>query len=163
PDLIVPMSPPRVRSQRPAEPLPQDAAMRLQRAVDLRVSGLPERACDTLQAMLRERPHHPAIVTELGRAQLARGDWAQVIRLGESERAAAHDSTLLGEELAVALERAGKPRDAIRIAVEAWSVSPVDGAWASQMVFRLAPTDAHGTLAALEAATTPRPWRTDLT
>jgi len=98
PDLIMkPVMPAsRVRSQRPTEPLPPEAAMRLQRASDLRVSGLPERACDTLQAMLREYPHHPAIVTELGRAQLARADWSAVVRLGESERAATRDSSLLG-------------------------------------------------------------------
>jgi len=42
-------------------------------------------------------------------------------------------------------------------------VNPVDGPWASQLVFRLAPLDPHGTIAGLEAAATPRPWRTDLT
>src|SRR5262249_57315151 len=118
PDRTQRMSPPvQVRSQRLVEPLPPTLALRLQRAIDLRVSGLPERARDTLQALLRERPHHPAIVTELGRAQLARGDWLAAERLGNAERAATRDSSLLGEERAAALERSGKRRDAPEAAV----------------------------------------------
>jgi len=163
PDIIQVTPPTRARSQRPVEPLPPAEAVRLQRAVDLRVSGLPERARDTLQAMLRLRPHHPAIVTELARTDLARGDWAAVERLCSAERAAAHDSLLAGEELATALERLGRPRDAIKVAVEAWTVNPGDGPWASGVVLRLAPADTRATLAALEAAATPRPSRTDLT
>lgn len=155
-------SPAKVRAQRPVEPLPPPLATRLQRAIDLRVSGLPERARDTLQALLKERPHHPAIVTEMGRADLARGDWSAVERLASAERSAARDSSLLGQELATAYERLGKPRDAFRVAIEAWTVSPVDGPWASGVVFRLAPSDARGALAALESAASPRPWRTDL-
>ena len=161
PDLV--QAPVRVRSQRPVEPLPAEDAARLRRAVDLRVSGLSDRARDTLQVLLRARPHHPAIVTELARAELARSDWNAVEKLCTAERAAARDSSLAGEELATALERMGKPREALRIAIEAWTVSPADGPWASSLVFRLAPVDARTTLASLEAAATPRPWRTDLT
>jgi TolA-binding protein len=160
--MIQPARTPGVRAQRPVEPLPPAFAIRLQRAADLRNAGLADRARDTLQALLRERPHHPAIVTELGRTELSRGDWAAVERLGSAERSAARDSSLLGEELATALERLGRPRDAVKIAIEAWTVSPADGPWAAGAVFRLAPADARGTLAALEAAATPRPWRTDL-
>ena len=163
PDLVQPTRPAPVHSQRPIEPLPPALAFRLQRAIDLRVSGLPERARDTLQTLLRERPHHPAIVTELGRADLARGDFSAVEKLGSSERAAARDSSLLGEELATALERLGRPREAIKVAIEAWTVNPVDGPWASGVVFRLAPAEPRAALMALEAAATPRPWRTDLT
>lgn len=151
------------RSQRPAEPLPPEVTLRLQRAVDLRVTGLPERARDTLLVLLRLLPHHPTLVTELGRTHLAREDWSAVERLANAERAAARDSTLLGRELAEALERLGRPRDAVRTALEAWTVSPVDAQWAAPLVFRLAPLDARGTAAALEAVATPRPWRTDLT
>ena len=163
PDLVQPLAAGGYHSQRPIAPLPPPVALRLQRGIDLRVSGLPDRARDTLQAVLRVMPHHPVIVTELGRAELARGDWAAVERLGTSERAAARDSSLLGQELAIAFERLGKPREALKVAIEAWAVNPVDGPWASSAVFRLAPTDARGALAALEAAATPRPWRTDLT
>ena len=163
PDLHQPMPVGGYHSQRPITPLPTPVALRLQRGIDLRVSGLPDRARDTLLAVLRLMPHHPVIVTELGRAELARGDWSAVERLATSERNAARDSSLLGQELSIAFERLGKPRDAFRVAIEAWTVSPVDGPWASGTVFRLAPTDARGALAALEAAATPRPWRTDLT
>ena len=163
PDLVQPLPPGAYHSQRTIAPLPTPVALRLQRGIDLRVSGLPDRARDTLLAVLRVMPHHPVIVTELGRAELARGDWSAVERLATSERNAARDSSLLGPELATAYERLGKPRDALKVAIEAWTVSPVDGPWASGVVFRLAPTDARGALAALEAAATPRPWRTDLT
>jgi len=163
PDLVQVTPPMRVHSQRTVEPLPPALALRLQRAADLRAAGLPDRARDTLQVLLRERPHHPAIVTELGRTDLARGDWAAVERLGSAERAAARDSSLLGEELAIALERLGKPRDAMRVAIEAWTVSPVDGPWASGVLFRLAPGDLRSALVLIESAATPRPWRTDLT
>ena len=164
PDLIQPVTlPSPARSQRSAAPLSAGMAQRLQRAIDLRVSGLPERARDTLLVLLREVPHHPLIVTELGRAQLAREDWSAVERLATAERAAARDSTLLGRELTEAFERLTRPREALRAAIEAWTVSPADGQWAAAAVFRLAPLDARGTSAALEAATTPRPWRTDLT
>ena len=163
PDIVQPTPLVRVHSQRTVEPLPPELALRLQRAADLRIAGLPDRARDTLQVLLRERPHHPAIVTELGRSDLARGDWAAVEKLGSSERTAARDSSLLGEELATAYERLGKPRDAMRVAVEAWTVSPVDGPWASGVLFRLAPGDVRSALMLVESAATPRPWRTDLT
>ena len=162
PDIVQATPPVRVHSQRPVEPLSPALALRLQRAADLRVAGLPDRARDTLQVLLRERPHHPAILTELARTDLARGDWAAVEKLGNAERTAARDSSLLGEELANALERLGRPRDAIRVAIEAWTVSPVDGPWASGVVFRLAPGDLRSALALMEGAATPRPWRTDL-
>lgn len=152
-----------VRSQRPVPPLSALAAQRLQRAVDVRASGLLERSRDTLLALQRETPHHPLIVTELGRTQLAREDWSAVERLATAERTAMRDSTLLGRELSEAYERQSRTRDAVRTALEAWTVSPVDGQWAAAVVFRLAPLDARGTAAALEAVATPRPWRTDLT
>jgi len=151
------------RSQRPAAPLSPGMAMRLRRAVDLRAAGLLERSRDSLLALQRDNPHHPLVVTELGRTQLARGDWAAVERLGSSERTAARDSTLLGNELAQALERLGRPREALKVALEAWAVSPADGQWASTTVFRLAPLDAKNAASALDAIAGARPWRTDLT
>jgi len=152
-----------IRSQRPIEPLPPGLAFRLQRAVDLRLSGLPERARDTLLVLMRERPHHAAIVTELARAQIARQDWLAVERLASGERSATRDSALAGEELSTALERLGRPRDALRIAVEAWTSGLTEGAWAAAVVFRLAPTDLRSATSTLEAAAGPRPWRSDLT
>jgi tetratricopeptide (TPR) repeat protein len=164
PDLIQSFTVPTpMRSQRPAPPLPPAMAQRLQRAIDLRVSGLLERARDTLLVLQRDLPHHPLVVTELGRTQLAREDWSAVERLASSERTATRDSSLLGRELTQAYERLGRPREALRTAIEAWTVSPADGQWAADAVFRLAPLDARGAVSALEAAAGPRPWRTDLT
>jgi len=151
------------RSQHPVAPLPPAIAFRLQRAIDLRVSGLVDQACDTLIALARLLPHHPMLVAELARTQLARQNWSAVERLGTAERAAARDSTLLGEELATALERLGRPRDAMHAALEAWAASPVDAAWASGALLRLAPTDLRAATTGLEAVAGPRPWRSDLT
>ncbi len=148
--------------QRAAEMLPVSLAQRLQRAIDLRASGLPERARDTLLVLLRERAHHPLLVSELGRAHLASEAWAAVERLAVAERLAQRDSTLLGQELAIAYERLARPREALRVAVEAWAASPVDGGWATGVFFKLAPLDARAARARLEGAATSRPWRSDL-
>lgn len=150
------------RTARGADALPPAVMQRLQRAVDLRASGLPERARDTLLVLLREFPHHPRIVTELGRAQLMRNDHAAVERLANAERAATRDTLLLAPELALAQERLGRPRDAMRTAIDAWTVGPGEGAWASSTLFRLAPLDSRLALSLFETAVAPRPWRTDL-
>ena len=150
------------RAQGEIEPLSPGLFQRLQRAIDLRSSGLPERSRDTLIALLRERPHHPLIVTELGRTQLVRQDWLAVERLATSERLARRDSVLLGRELAEAQSRLGRPRDALRTALQAWTVSPADGAWASAAVLQLAPLDLKATAIAFEDVSSARPWRTDL-
>lgn len=150
------------RTARTAEVLPPAVLQRVQRAVDLRTSGLPERARDTLLVLLREYPHHPRIVTELGRAHLLRDDHTAVERLANTERAFTRDTLLLAPELAQAQERLSRPRDALRTALEAWTVSPGEGPWASNTVFRLAPIDPKLAITLFEAATLPRPWRTDL-
>ncbi len=151
-----------VSTQRAIEPLPLLAAQRLQRAIAMRASGLPERARDTLLVLQREHPHHALVVTELGRAQLAREDWREVERLAVTERSALRDSALLGPELATALERLARPREALRTAIEAWTVSPADGGWALGVILRLAPLDARAAATSLAAIATPRPWRSDL-
>lgn len=151
-----------VRGARGHESLPPAVMQRVQRAVDLRTSGLPERSRDTLLVLLKAFPHHARIVTELGRAQLARQDHAAVERLAVAERAATRDTLLLAQELAQAQERLGRPRDAMRTAFDAWTVSPGEGPWASSTVFRLAPLDARLAVTLFESAALPRPWRTDL-
>ncbi len=150
------------RGGRASEPLPPAIEVRFLRAMDLRASGLPDRARDTLIVLLRLLPHHSLLVSELARTQLAREDWAAVERLAVAERTAARDSTLLAPELAMAFERLGRPRESLRVAVAAWAASPVDGGWASAMFFRLAPLDPKLALATLEDAFSPRPWRSDL-
>ena len=157
--VTVPFPPARTRA---IEMLPPAFAQRLQRALDLRASGLPDRARDTLLVLLRERPHHPIIVTELGRTHVLREDWGAVERLAVAERIAQRDSALLGSELATAYERLARPREALRVSVAAWAANAVDGPWASGVFFRLAPVDARAALAMLEGASTTRPWRSDL-
>jgi tetratricopeptide (TPR) repeat protein len=142
--------------------LTPDEMQRLQRAVGMREGGLPERARDTLLTMLRTRPHDPRLVRELGRCEVQRGDWNAVERLATAERLLARDTLLLAPELALAQERLGRPRDAIRTALEAWTTSPAEGPWAAATVLRLAPVDARTTQQLFEAAVLPRPWRTDL-
>jgi tetratricopeptide (TPR) repeat protein len=143
-------------------PLSPAVAQRLQRAADLRGAGLLDRSRDSLQVLLREHPHHPRLVAELGRTLLAREEWRELERVAVAERLAWRDSTLLAPELSQALERLGRPREALRVAIEAWSVSPGESGWAAAAVVRLAPLDARGTTMALEGAVSARPWRTDL-
>lgn len=146
----------------PLSALTPDEAQRLQRAIGLREGGLPERARDTLLVMLRARPHDPRLVRELGRCEVMRSDWSAVERLATGERALTRDTLLLAPELALAQERLGRPRDAIRTALEAWTASPSEGPWAAATVLRLAPVEARLTLQMFEAAVLPRPWRSDL-
>ena len=147
---------------RAAEPLPPAVQARLQRAIDLRASGLSERARDTLLVLLRERPRHPVLVTELGRTHAARADWGALERLAVAERTAQRDSALLASELALAYERLSRPREALRVVVQAWAANPVDGPWATLLFFRLATVEPRTAVTLLEAAATPRPWRSDL-
>jgi len=149
-------------ASRLGEPLPGGSLMRLQRAVDLRSSGLLDRARDSLLVLLRLHPHHPIVVSELGRTHAARGDWGALERLAGAERMARRDSTLLAPELVMAYERSSRPREAIRTAVAAWTSSPADGAWAMGAFFRLAAVEPRFALATLDAAAAPRPWRSDL-
>jgi TolA-binding protein len=154
--------PPAAARMRKAEPLPGPLQLRLQRALDLRASGLPDRARDTILVLLREQPHHPLLVTELGRTHAVRQDWGSLERLAVAERTAQRDSALLGAELAGAYERLARPRDAMRIAVAAWAASAVDGPWASAVFFRFAPVDLRLATTLLDGASNPRPWRSDL-
>jgi hypothetical protein len=154
--------PPASAHMRQAEPLSPGLQMRLQRAIDLRASGLPDRARDTINLLLREKPHHALLITELGRTHVAREDWYAVERLAVAERTAQRDSALLGPELASAYERLARPRDAMRIAMAAWAANSVDGPWASAIFYRMAALDPRNAVTLLEGAATPRPWRSDL-
>jgi tetratricopeptide (TPR) repeat protein len=150
------------RGARAAEPLPPAIEQRLVRAMDLRASGLADRARDTMLVLQRQLPHHPLIVGELGRTHVAREDWTAVERLAVAERTALRDSSLLAPELVLAYERLGRPRESLRVAVAAWAASPLDGGWASGVFFRLASVDPKLALHTLEEAAKPRPWRSDL-
>src|SRR5262245_9984430 len=155
-------TPSTTRGRRAVEPLPAGIEYRLLRALDLRASGLPDRARDTLVVLLRQQPHHPLIVTELGRTHAVREDWASLERLAVAERTASRDSALLAPELSVAYERLAKPREALKVAVTAWAASPLDAAWAMPQVWKLAAVDPRLAQHSLEEAVKLRPWRSDL-
>ena len=143
-------------------PWPPAELARLQRAIGMREGGLTERARDTLQTMLRERPHEARVIRELGRTHLARNEWSALDRLATSERAYLRDTLLLAPELAMAQERLGRPRDAMRTALDAWTVNPSEAAWAAGTILRLAPTAPRDAVTGFETAIQPRPWRSDL-
>ncbi len=157
-----PPLPPGARVTGAVTPLDPARAMRLQRAVDLRVGGMPDRARDSLVALDREVPHHPRIVVELALAEAAGGrDAAAASRL-RAERAARRDSLLGARELAMALERTGHARDAANVALEAWIVSPPEAPWAGALLIRLVSLDARGITDAMRRACASRPQRGDL-
>jgi len=149
-------------SQHPFQPLTVDGTLQLREAQALRLSGRLERARTALDRLLAEAPHHPAVVTELARLLLARQDHAAVERLGRAARAARRDSLLVGRELALALERLGRPRDAAGVALEAWLVSPGEGSWAQATITRLAPADIRGVRDLMRRAVEARPERSDV-
>ena len=149
-------------SQRPMPPLSPTQAARLQQAGGLRANGQLERARAALAPLLAEIPHHPAVVTEQARWLLARQDFAGAERLGRAERAAQRDSLMVARELALALERLGRPRDAAGVALESWLASSLDAVWAQETVIRLAPADARGVRELMRRAAEARPGRADL-
>ena len=135
---------------------------RLRRALAMRAQAQLAGSRDSLRRLLVEVPHHPLLVTELGRSLLALSDWTGVERLARTERAARKDSLLLGHELCQAEERLGRPTDAARVAIEVWAASPIDFEWANATIARLLPADSRATREALRRAVTREPQRTDL-
>ncbi len=158
---VPPGLPEPLRVQHPYPPLDPAHLVRLRRALDLRSGGMPARARDSLQALADELPHHPLVVGELASTEVALGDDRAAATLLSRERSVLRDSLLGAHDLAGALERTGKPRDAIRVALEAWTASPAEASWASGVLLHLAPLDPRGTTEALRAASTRQPWRGD--
>jgi tetratricopeptide (TPR) repeat protein len=150
-------------SQRPMSPLSPTQATRLREARTLRANGQLEQARAALAPLLAEVAHHPAVVTERARLLLARQDFAGAEQLGRTERTAQRDSLMVARELALALERLGRPRDAAGVALESWLASPLDADWARETVIRLAPADVRGVRELVRRAATARPARADLT
>lgn len=149
-------------SQRPMPPLSPAQATGLRQAQALRASGRLEPARAALAPLLAVIPHHPAVVTEQARLLLARQDFAGAERLGRAERAAQRDSLMVARELALALERLGRPRDAAGVALESWLVSPLDAVWAEETIIRLAPADVRGVRELMRRASEARPGRAEL-
>ena len=126
------------------------------------MSGLLDRARTTLTDLDREVPHHPLILPELARVDLARGDWAAIERLAKPERAQQRDSLLMATELMKALERQGRPREAADVLIEAWATGPAEE-WAGDSLVHLAEADPRGVREALRNAVRRLPWRSDMT
>ena len=134
--LHVPVLP--QKSARPAPPLTDAQRVQLQMAQNLAITGQSERASQILKSLLAEVPHHPLILTELARVQNAAEDFAAVERMARAERLAQKDSLLLGPELAYALERLGRPKDAAQVAIEASAASPLEPDWVRDVIARAA-------------------------
>src|SRR5262245_37335621 len=149
-------------AQRAIPPLDAAQAQRLLEAQGMRAGGRLDPARDQLQALLAESPHHPLVLIELARVYLARQQWGQVERLGRAERAATHDSLLLGRELALALERQSKPREAAQVVMEVWGAAPAEAEWAEAALMRLDDLDPRRAREPLRRAAEARPWRMDL-
>jgi len=148
--------------RRTMPPLDLARLERLRRAQAMRSRGLLQGARDSLQALLTEVPHHPLVLTELARTELALGNWTGVERLAASERLAQKDSLLLAQELVEAEERLGRPTDAAKISIEAWAAAPEMADWASETLDRLTPADPRVTREAMRRAIAREPARVDL-
>ena len=157
--LHVPTLP--AKAARPVPALAEPQRARLIEAQNLTTIGQPEKALPILKALAAEVPHHPLILTELARVQNLLEDFAAVERLGRAERAAQKDSILLGPELAYALERLGRPKDAAQIAVEASAASPLEPDWIRDVIARAASAYPREVREILRRATTRFPERMD--
>jgi tetratricopeptide (TPR) repeat protein len=160
--LIVHIAPAPPVSQHPVPPLTEPQRERLRHAENLRASGLPDQALPVLKALLGEVPHHPLVLTEMARVQNTMEDYAAVERMARSERIAQKDSVLLGAELAEALERLGRPKEAAQIAIESWAALPPEPPWAADVLTRADDTVARDVRDMLRRAMTRCPDRIDL-
>lgn len=160
--LIMEMAVGPAPSQKPVPPLSDAQRLKLRQAQDLSVAGLPDKALAVLKPLLAEVPHHPLVLTEMARVQNTLEDFAAVERLGRAERLARKDSILLGPELAMALERLDRPRDAAQVAVEAWAASRLEPEWAREVVTRAAAENPKEVREILRRATARFPERGDL-
>ena len=149
-------------SQRPVAPLTEPQRARLKQAQDLHAAGLPEKALPLLRTLLNEVPHHPLVLTEMARAQNTMEDFGAVERLARAERTAQKDSLLLGPELAMALERMNRPREAAQVAVEAWVASPMEPDWAGDVIDRAEEVAQREVRDLMRRAVARAPERTDL-
>ncbi len=148
-------------SQRPFAPLSPEAAVRLRQAQAEREAGLIDRARTTLLDLARELPHHPQILTELARVELARNNWAAVERLARPERIQQRDSLLLATELASALARLARVREAAEVLVEAWAADPAQD-WAGDSLLALAAADPRAVRDVARTAAHRLPGRADI-
>jgi thioredoxin-like negative regulator of GroEL len=149
-------------SQHPLPPLTDVQRTRLRQAHDLAAAGAADQALPMLKTLLAEVPHHPLVLTEIARVQIVMEDFANLERTARAERTAQKDSILLGQELATALERLGRPKEASQIAIEAWLASPAQPDWARETLDRAEDTAIKDVREQVRRANTRYPERMDL-
>ena len=131
-------------------------------ARQLRMDGMLDAARDTLLRLNQAAPHHALVLGELARVYGAQGDWAAVERLARNERTSQRDTLLLSHDLALALERLRKPREAAAVVVDCWRLRPVDAGWAAETLNRLVMNDSRGVRDLVRRAAADTPSRVDL-
>ena len=160
-EIRIPVAVPRF-GRAPVTPLPPELQARLERARLLRTSGKPEAARDTVQRLLAVVPHHPMLLVELASAEEERRAWHAVESLAKAERAVARDSVLLAQDLTLALERLGRPKEAAAIVLEAWVAEPMDANWANSWLDSLARLEPKGVRELTQKVALSQPGRDDL-
>jgi tetratricopeptide (TPR) repeat protein len=143
-------------------PLPPAVQAEVERGRGLAEVGQLDGAREVLTKALEHAPHHPLVLIELTGVESARGAWKSVEQLARTERAAARDSLLLGQDLTQALQRLGKPRDAAQVVTEAWVASPGFTDWARMTLDTLVLADSKGVREIVRRAATAHPERVDL-
>jgi tetratricopeptide (TPR) repeat protein len=91
-----------------------------------------------------------------------RAAWKPLESMAKSERSATKDSLLLAPELALALERQGRVKDASQVVCEAWVASPVLAEWAGGTLTRLAALEPKGVRETVRKTAERRPDRPDI-
>ena len=160
-ELRIPIVGPRL-PERGMSMAPPDLRAAIARARDLANGGRLEAARDTLTAALARAPHQPEILLAIADVLEARGAWRALEQLARAERAAARDSLLLAQDLALASRRLGKPKEAAQTVLEAWIASPAYGQWCRAELDTLAAADPKGVREAAQRAVAAVPARIDL-
>lgn len=157
----VPLAGPRL-PERDLPPLPLDIRAQIERGRSLAEVGRLDAARDTLHAALARVPHHPEVLIEVANVLQARSAWRQLEQLARTERSAARDSLLLGEDLVLAYQRLGRPKDAAQTALDAWVASPIYGVWARTKLDSLAVADPKGVRETVQRVAAGLPLRIDV-
>ena len=157
----VPTDPPpaAARNVTPLDPVQMAIAREAQQARDAGQLDLARLKLDALPASIQ---HHPIVLTERARIELAAGRYGEVVRLATLERRAQADSLLLGHELVDAHEALKHVREASAVVVEVWAMAPAEENWAMATLLRLAPLDMHSGRDALRRAFARDARRTDM-
>ena len=160
-EIRIPVSVPQY-GQAPVTPLPPQIQARLDRARMLRGSGKLEAARDTVQKLLTAVPHHPMLLIELAGTEQDRRAWRAVESLAKTERAFAKDSLLLAQDLTLALERLGRPKEAAAVVLQAWVAEPMVATWAEGWLDSLARLEPKGVRELAQKTALSQPGRDDL-